>query len=133
MTPEEFKKFYPRLLRWIDCTLRAYAENARTVVSRGFPRLPLYFSTVDKLPIPPLSSWGLTRFADFERGTFDGITYLNTFFIKRNDLRNEAIYFHELIDVVQWRILGPEQFLRSYADGLEQVGACQGAGPGNTV
>ena len=82
MTPEEFKKFYPRLLRWIDCTLRAYAENARTVVSRGFPRLPLYFSTetlisakvvlVDKLPIPPLSSWGLTRFADFERGTFDG-------------------------------------------------------------
>jgi hypothetical protein len=117
---------------WIDCTLRAYAENARTVVSRGFPRLPLYFSTetlisakvvlVDKLPIPPLSSWGLTRFADFERGTFDGITYLNTFFIKRNDLRNEAIYFHELIDVVQWRILGPEQFLRSYADGLERFG-----------
>ena len=132
MTPEEFKKFYPRLLRWIDCTLRAYAENARTVVSRGFPRLPLYFSTetlisakvvlVDKLPIPPLSSWGLTRFADFERGTFDGITYLNTFFIKRNDLRNEAIYFHELIHVVQWRILGPEQFLRSYADGLERFG-----------
>jgi hypothetical protein len=77
---------------------------------------------VDKLPIPPLSSWGLTRFADFERGTFDGITYLNTFFIKRNDLRNEAIYFHELIHVVQWRILGPEQFLRSYADGLERFG-----------
>ena len=94
--------------------------------------MPLYFSAdtlasakvvlVDKLPIPPLSSWGLTRFADFERGTFDAITYLNTFFIKRNDLRNEAIYFHELIHVVQWRILGPEQFLRSYADGLERFG-----------
>ena len=94
MTPEEFKKFYPRLLRWIDCTLRAYAENARTVVSRGFPRLPLYFSTVDKLPIPPLSSWGLTRFADFERGTFDGITYLNTFFIKRNDLRKRSTFMN---------------------------------------
>ena len=132
MTPEEFQKFYPVLLGWIDITLRAHAGNTQTVISRGFPRLPLYFSAdtlasakvvlVDKLPIPPLSSWGLTRFADFERGNFDGITYLNTFFIKRDELRNEAIHFHELIHVVQWRILGPEQFLRSYADGLERFG-----------
>jgi len=78
--------------------------------------------SVDELPIPPLSSWGLTRFADFERGNFNGVTYLNTFFIKRDDLRNEAIYFHELIHVIQWRILGPEQFLTLYADGLERFG-----------
>ncbi|MGB8302642.1 MAG: hypothetical protein WCE36_01955 [Pseudolabrys sp.] len=132
MTPEEFQKFYPVLLGWIDITLRAHAANTQTVISRGFPRLPLYFSAdtlasakvvlVDKLPIPPLSSWGLTRFADFERGNFDGITYLNTFFIKRDEQRNEAIHFHELIHVIQWRILGPEQFLRSYADGLERLG-----------
>ncbi|MFY9786326.1 MAG: hypothetical protein WAK08_11435 [Pseudolabrys sp.] len=132
MTPEEFQKFYPVLLGWIDITLRAHAANTQTVISRGFPRLPLYFSAdtlasakvvlVDKLPIPPLSSWGLTRFADFERGNFDGITYLNTFFIKRDELRNEAIHFHELIHIVQWRILGPEQFLRLYADGLERLG-----------
>jgi hypothetical protein len=76
---------------------------------------------VDQLPIPPLSSWGLTRFADFERGNFNGITYLNTFFIQ-DELRNEEIHFHELIHVVQWRILGPEQFLRLYADGLERFG-----------
>ncbi|HMF24982.1 MAG TPA: hypothetical protein VKG24_23045, partial [Pseudolabrys sp.] len=76
----------------------------------------------DQLPIPPLSSWGLTRFADFERGNFGGITYLNTFFIRRAELSNEALHFHELIHVVQWRILGPEQFLRSYADGLERFG-----------
>jgi hypothetical protein len=99
------------------------------VASRRFPRLPLCFSAntltsatvvlVDQLPIPPLSSWGLTRFADFERGTFNGITYLNTFFLKRGELRNEVIHFHELIHVIQWRILGPENFLRLYADGLE--------------
>jgi len=132
MTPEEFQKFYPALLGWIDTTLRAHAGNTQTVVSRGFSRLPLYFSAdtlasakvvlVEKLPIPPLSSWGLTRFADFERGNFDGITYLNTFFIMRAELKNEAVHFHELIHVVQWRILGPEQFLRSYADGLERLG-----------
>lgn len=82
MTPEEFQKYYPRLLGWIDVTLRAHAEDTRSVASRGFPRLPLYFSAdtltlakvvlVDQLPIPPLSSWGLTRFADFERGSFSG-------------------------------------------------------------
>jgi hypothetical protein len=132
MSPEEFQQYYPRLLGWIDTTLRAHAVNARTVVSRGFPRLPLYFTAdtlasakvvlVDQLPIPPLSSWGLTRFADFERGNFSGITYLNTFFIKRDDARNEVIHFHELIHVIQWRILGPEQFLGLYADGLERFG-----------
>ena len=132
MTPEEFQKYYPRVLGWIDSTLRAHAGDAQTIVSRGFPRLPLYFNAdtlktakvvlVDQLPVPPLSSWGLTRFADFERGNFNGITYLNTFFIKLDDMRNETIHFHELIHVVQWRILGPERFLRLYADGLERFG-----------
>ena len=132
MTPDEFQKYYPRLLGWIDATLRAHAENARTIASHGFRRLPRYFSSdtltsakvvvVEQLPIPPLSSWGLTRFADFERGDFSGITYLNTFFVKQNNVSNEAIHFHELIHVIQWRILGPEQFLSLYADGLERFG-----------
>jgi hypothetical protein len=77
---------------------------------------------VDRLPVPPLAAWGLTRLADFERGDFDGITYLDTFFLKRAHSRNEAMHFHELIHVIQWKILGPEQFLTSYADGLECFG-----------
>jgi len=116
----------------LAATLRAHAGNARTVASRGFSRLPRYFSPdtltsakvvqVDQLPIPPLSSWGLTRFADFERGNFDGVTYLNTFFIRQDELGNETIHFHELIHVIQWRFLGPENFLRLYTDGLERFG-----------
>jgi hypothetical protein len=42
--------------------------------------------------------------------------------LKQDDVSNEAICFHELIHVVQWRLLGPEQFLRLYADGLERFG-----------
>ena len=132
MTPEEFQKFYPLVVNWIRITLTAHAGSAQTVASRGFPRLPLYFTAetlasakvvlVDRLPTPPLSKWGLTQFADFERSNPDGITYLDTFFLKRAQSRNEAIYFHELIHVVQWRILGPERLLRSYADGLERFG-----------
>ena len=30
MTLEEFQKFYPVLLGWIDITLRAYAGNTQT-------------------------------------------------------------------------------------------------------
>ena len=105
---------------------------ALTVASCAFPRLPLYFAAdtlasakvvlVDQLPIPPLNAWGLTRFAEFEGRNFDGIAYLDTFFLKQFQSRNEAIHFHELIHVVQWRILGPENFLRSYADNLERFG-----------
>ena len=132
MIPEEFRKFYPLLIDWLRATLADHAGAARAVVSYGFPRLPLYFTEetlasakvvlVDRLPLPPLSSWGVTRFADFERGDPDGITYLDTFFLKRNQSKNERIHFHELIHVIQWRILGPENFLRSYADGLERYG-----------
>jgi hypothetical protein len=72
--------------------LTASAPAAQTVASRSFSRLPLYFTEqtlasakvvlVDPLPMPPLSSMGLAHFADFERGNFDGITYIDTFFLK---------------------------------------------------
>jgi hypothetical protein len=132
MSPEEFSKFYPPLHDWIGNTLAATAHAAQTVASRGFSRLPLYFTEktlasakvilVDPLPIPPLSSMGLARFAGFERGNFDGITYLDTFFIKPIQANNENMHFHELVHVIQWRLLGPERFLFSYANGLECFG-----------
>ena len=132
MSPEEFAKFYPPLIDWIRRTLTASAPAAQTVASRGFSRLPLYFTEqtlasakvvlVDPLPMPPLSSMGLARFADFERGNFDGITYIDTFFLKPTHSKNEAMFFHELVHVIQWRILGPDRFLFLYANGLECFG-----------
>jgi hypothetical protein len=132
MTPQEFQKFYPLLIDWLRTTLMAHAGMARTVASCGFPRLPSYFTAdtltsakvvlVDQLPIPPLTAWGLSRFAEFEGRNFDGIAYLDTFFLKQPQSRNEAIHFHELIHIVQWRILGPENFLRAYADSWERFG-----------
>jgi hypothetical protein len=93
MSPEEFAKLYPPLIEWIRGTLTASAHAAQTVASRGFSRLPLYFTEktlasakvvlADPLPMPLLSSMGLARFADFERGNFDGITYIDTFFQSR--------------------------------------------------
>jgi hypothetical protein len=132
MSPEEFAKAYPPLLEWIRTTLTANAHAAQSVASRGFSRLPFYFTEntlastkvvlVDPLPMPPLSSMGLARFTDFERGDFDGITYIDTIFLKPSQSNNENMHFHELVHVIQWRLLGPDRFLLSYANGLECFG-----------
>ena len=132
MAPEEFRKLYPNVIAWIRQTLASHSAQAKALSSLGFGQLPQYFSNellastkavvVDRVPMPPLSSLGLSRFAEFERGDFDGITYLDTFFVKRRSATAERLYFHELIHVVQWRILGPEAFLATYAAGLERFG-----------
>ena len=132
MTPEEFRALYPHVIGWIHHTLAAHEKNTKSVASAGFVRLPLYFSkeliantkfvSVDRPPMPPLSALGLKRFAAFEQGDYDAITYLDTFFLKKSHVADEGLYFHELIHVVQWRVLGPERFLAAYAEGLEQFG-----------
>src|SRR5258708_32537645 len=129
MTPKDFQKFFPLVDNWIWAALAAHAGTARPVASCGFPRLPLYFTAetlasakvviMDRLPVPPLSSWGLTQFASFERGDPDGITYLDTCFLKPHQSKNEAIHFHELIHVIQWRVLFAEHILRSAPPGLQ--------------
>ena len=132
LTPEEFRVKYPLIMAWIRQTVESHAEKAQIVAILNFPRLSGYFSpallgsakvvTVDRLPVPPLSQMGLTQFADWERGEYGGITYLDTFFVTRDQARSEALYFHELVHVVQWRLLGSERFIAAYAAGLEQFG-----------
>jgi hypothetical protein len=132
MTPEEFQTLYPHVIGWIYQTLDAHSKEAKAVGSLGFPRLSRYFSeerltstkvvVIDRVPMPPLSSMGLSRFAEFEHGDYEGITYLDTFFVKRRSAAAERLHFHELIHVVQWRLLGPETFLAAYAAGLETFG-----------
>jgi hypothetical protein len=65
---------------------------------------------------------GLARFADFVRGNFNGVAYVDTIFLKPTQSSNENVHFHELVHVVQWRLLGPERFLLLYANGLECFG-----------
>ena len=132
MSPDEFARFYPVVIAWISQTSATHAASAKTVASVGFKRLPLYlpqellqttkFVSVTRVPTPPLSSIGLQQFRNFERADFEGITYLDTIFLKRTRGSDEQLHFHELIHVLQWRLLGPEGFLKLYADGLEKFG-----------
>jgi hypothetical protein len=132
VTPEEFQTAYPKVQAWIQRTLDSYEKDAQPIASMRFARLPLYFDhalletakfiPIDRVPTPPLSAMGLGRLAAFERGDFHGITYLDRYFIKRTVLTEEALHFHELIHVIQWRLLGPERFLVAYANGLDEFG-----------
>src|SRR5262249_17534411 len=80
LTPEEFHTPYPRLRAWIQKTLELYEKKAKPVASMHFVRLPLYFDpsvletvkfiAIDRLPMPPLSAMGLSRFA-CQRGAGD--------------------------------------------------------------
>ena len=79
------------------------------------------FVVVDRIPIPPLSLMGLSRFAEFERSEYGGITYLNTYFLKSAEADDESLHFH-VVHVVQWHILGAERFLALYANGFEAAG-----------
>ena len=132
LTPEEFHTVYPRVQAWIQKTLTAHEKDAQPITSMRFVRLPLYFDhtllettkfiPIDRVPMPPLSAMGLSRFAAFEQGDFNGVTYLDRYFIKRTLVTEEALHFHELIHVIQWHMLGPEGFLAAYANGLDQFG-----------
>jgi hypothetical protein len=131
-TEQEFRAVYPLIAGWIERTLAEHATAARPAASFGFSRLPDYYDAqvlasskvvvVSRVPIPPLSAMGIDRFRDFERMNAGGITYLNTYFVNTDRARDESLHFHELVHVIQWRVLGPERFLRLYADGLERLG-----------
>ena len=110
----------------------ARTTAARPVAALGFSRLPHYYDAqllassmvvfVPRVPVPPLSAMGLDRFRDFEQMDAGGITYLNTYFVRADQSHSESLHFHELVHVIQWRLLGPEKFLALYADGLERFG-----------
>ena len=118
----------PAVERWIDGLLERHRDAARPVASLPFERLARCYEPetlrrafvvlVDRVPTPPLTSLGLPGFAAFEHMDANGITYRDMFFVERALAHDEALHFHELVHVVQWRVLGARDFLLAYAAGL---------------
>src|SRR5258708_22746575 len=112
--------------------LSNHATGARSVASLGFKRLANFLPDgvvaaakvvyVQVVPKPPLSAIGLNQFPEFESMSADGITFLDTFFAREDMQGNERLHFHELVHVIQWKVLGPKRFVAAYADGLERLG-----------
>lgn len=122
-------KALPQAKAWIDRFLAAHESTAQPVSSVGSRRLttcfPLEFLErsrivlVDHVTFPPVESFGLAEFAPLHQMDFEGITFKDTIFIRR-DRKYDGLYFHELVHVAQWARLGVDHFLLAYAIGLAQ-------------
>jgi hypothetical protein len=133
MDAQRLQNQLPQVRAWIDQTLAAHRSRTRPVTSYGFTRLPQWYSTellsssrvveVPHVPVPPLADLGLPEFAEFQHGDYDGITYLNTYFVQEGRAQDESLHFHELVHVGQWRHLGPDRFLLAYAAGYLVAGS----------
>jgi len=131
MPETRYARFLPLVLNWIRDTLHACTLRQRSVASFGFERLPMYFRrsllhttrvvVTDAPPFPPLAAWGLSEFASIGNQP-RAVTYLDTYFLEASAAGSEPIHFHELVHAVQWRVLGPEDFLLLYAAGLAAHG-----------
>jgi hypothetical protein len=134
MQPHILSRFtaaLPQLRAWIDRLLDVHAERARAVSALGCARLAASFPpelldrakvvTVDPVPFPPVDAFGLPEFAALQRMPLEGITFKDTFFVRRGR-ESESLYFHELVHVVQWSTLGEERFLLAYGFGLFTFG-----------
>ncbi|MGZ5056335.1 MAG: hypothetical protein ACXWAT_15530 [Methylobacter sp.] len=116
---------------WIDQALNHYSEQ---IVScerfcpqfNGFyPSEFLansYFVIIDQLPkpdFPELRQAGFGGFIDME---LEGITYKNTYFIKKGYESDVALHFHELVHVLQWQNLGALPFIQRYMEEILRFG-----------
>lgn len=132
-----FKSSLPMLREWIDLFVQDHSSQARAISSLGFKRLPDFFHqelleqtkvvTVERLPFPPLSRFGIPEFAELEKAVlaqarFAGVTFQDTVFIQVSSQTSESLHFHELVHVVQWNRLGADNFLMAYGIGLMQFG-----------
>ncbi len=130
--PENILEKLPIVRDWILDTVASHKSQDQCVADLPFARLPLCYSksllqsarvvAVDKIPQLPLSKMGLPEFAEFEAGSYTGVTYLNTYYVLKEEFDYEALHFHELIHVIQWQYLGFEDFAKIYATGLLDEG-----------
>ncbi|MCI5145873.1 MAG: hypothetical protein D3923_10185 [Candidatus Electrothrix sp. AR3] len=116
---------------WIDQTLDFYSDEKKSCVCfsapfKGYYPKDLlsrsYYVVADELPridLPELRREGLGGFIDMD---FIGITYKNTYFIKKDYENDLALHFHELVHVVQWQYLGAKAFIARYIDELKTNG-----------
>ena len=116
---------------WIDCINIYYADERQSCskfiesFSGFFPSSALeqsYFVVTENIPKPELASLrdnGLDAFLDMQ---LNGITYKNTYYILPSKAQDLSLHFHELVHVLQWKHLGPKNFIARYMKEIKEFG-----------
>ena len=130
--PKNIEEHLPLIIEWIDNTLAKYSLLSKNVVDLNFLRLPQYFSNqlllntkvviLDSIPIIPPLLPELNEFVDFFKGNIAGITFKDTYFVRKENSTDESLHFHELVHIIQWEYLGIERFIINYSIGLIERG-----------
>lgn len=119
---------------WIAGVVADLEPRSAPIDGLGFPRLAAYFPapwlsrtrsvTVPRIPMPPLSKFGLPEFVSLEQMATAGVTY-GQLCIVHADQATESVHCHELVHAVQWAALGPRDYLLTYGVGLIRHGYAQ--------
>jgi hypothetical protein len=120
-----------RIEAWIKETNRKYQSqryscSALETEFNGFYPSQLlkesYFVVLDDIPKPDFPELREMGFGDFIDMPVNGITYMNTYYLDQKQANSLRLHFHELVHVVQWRILGAANFISRYMDEIQHYG-----------
>jgi hypothetical protein len=128
---ERTNRGLPAVRTWIDALLAEHPSQTTSFADLGFTRLPQYFPEqvlretrrvrVARVPIPPLSEYGLPELLLVENMGVSAITFKDVCFVHES-VTSESIHFHEVVHAIQWRTLGVDDFVLTYGVGLLQYG-----------
>ena len=116
---------------WIDQTLKNYSDQAVSCEKfcsqfNGFYPSDFlsnsYYVAIDQLPKPDFPELRQAGFGSFIDMDSVGITYKNTYFIKKGYEGDIALHFHELVHVLQWQNLGAVLFIQRYMEEIIRFG-----------
>ena len=116
---------------WIDETNAAFVaqRNSCALFEAAFDGFywpdylrKSYFVVVDDIPRPDFPELRQIGMDDFIDMPVVGITYKNTYYIRRQYEQDLNLHFHELVHVAQWTFLGALNLINRYIFEIQQYG-----------
>jgi hypothetical protein len=121
----------PSLREWIRQLHSTHTNQAVPVIAHGYNRLSAHFPvsllqatrsvSAAPVPFPPVAEYGLPEFSALAEKNMSGITFGDMYFFQPGQ-DTESLHCHELVHVLQWRALGLDGFLLTYAIGILEYG-----------
>lgn len=98
-----------------------FEEHFNGFYSPGFLKTA-FFVVTDEIPKPDFPGLRDSGLADFIDMDVEGITYNDTYYVKKEAENELWLHFHELVHVLQWRVLAPQGFIERYIREIQDFG-----------
>ena len=81
-----------------------------------------YFVVVKEIPKPDFPELREAGLGDFMNMNVNGITYKNIYYVNPRCAGELRLHFHELVHVIQWKLLGAHGFISRYISEIQNHG-----------